>query len=63
MAKNDTSIALWRILERNPAASGELEKLVQFFRLVVELEQAKEPQIDDSFSFPYVMSVLSEEGL
>lgn len=56
MAKNDTSIALRRILERNPAASGELEKLVQFFRLVVELEQAKEPQIDDSFSFPYAIS-------
>ena len=56
MDKKDLSITLNRILERNPAANDELEKLVQFFRLVVELEQAKEPQIDDSFQFPYAVT-------
>lgn len=53
LINNNNNAELDRILSRTVPANNEIDKIIQFYKLSVDLERSKEPNNDEWYKYPF----------
>lgn len=54
LTNNSNTAELDRILYRTEPANNEIDKIIQFYKLSVDLERSKEPNNDEWYKYPFI---------